>query len=194
MSLDVKEFHRRAVEAFDARVQRIRQEQWTLPTPCTDWDVRELVRHLVHENRWTAPLMEGASIQDVGDRFEGELLGEDPKAAWEEAMEEAVRAVVHVPVDQIVHLSYGDVPARHYVFELATDHLIHSWDLAWAIGADESLDHDLVQLVYERMKPRERALKAAACSAAGSSRQRTPIFRLACWPCTDASHDAAPAA
>ena len=38
--------------------------------------------------------------------------------------------------DRIVHLSYGDVPADHYVNEVATDLLIHGWDLARAIGAD----------------------------------------------------------
>lgn len=161
MNSDVRDFHRRAAEAFDARVQAVRVEQWSLPTPCTEWNVRELVQHLVHENRWTVPLMNGATLEEVGDRLEGDLLGANPKAAWQESMEEAVSAVREVPMNRIVHLSYGDVPARHYAFELATDHLIHAWDLARAIGAGESLDDDLVELVYRKMKPREDALKAS---------------------------------
>ena len=161
MNVDVREFHRRAAEAFGARVVAVGDDQWRLPTPCTEWDVRDLVHHLVHENRWTAPLMGGATLEEVGDRFEGDLLGQDPKTAWQDSMDEAVKAVREVPMNRAVHLSYGEVPARHYAFELASDHLIHAWDLARAIGADESLDPDLVELVYERMKPREHALKAS---------------------------------
>ena len=161
MKVDVGDFHRRAAEAFGARVFAISSEQWNLPTPCTEWNVRDLVHHLVYENRWTVPLMNGATIHQVGDRFELDLLGDDPKRVWREALEGAVRAVAGVPMNRIVHLSYGDVPASHYAFELATDHLIHSWDLARAIGADESLDPDLLELVYARMKPREHALKAS---------------------------------
>jgi uncharacterized protein (TIGR03086 family) len=76
-------------------------------------------------------------------------------------VEDAVKSVRAVPLDRSVHLSYGDVPARHYAFELATDHLIHAWDLARAIGGNESLDQDLVELVYRKMKPKEDALKAS---------------------------------
>ena len=161
MTADPKDFHRRAAESFNARVVRIRDDQWHLPTPCTEWDVRNLVNHHVYENRWTVPLMEGATIEKVGERFEGDLLGDDPEGAWQEAVKEATRAVENVRLDQMIHLSYGDVPAEHYAFELATDHLIHSWDLARAIGADEALDQDLVQLVYDRMKPKERDLKSS---------------------------------
>lgn len=161
MKVDVRAFHQRATDAFGEKVSAIRDHQWNLATPCTDWDVRDLVHHLVYENRWTAPLMRGAALDEVGDRFEGDLLGEDAKRSWEAAVEDARRAVREVPLGRTVHLSYGDVPARQYAFELATDHLIHSWDLARAIGGDESLNPDLVELVYTRMKPREQALKAS---------------------------------
>ena len=105
--------------------------------------------------------MRGGTIDQVGDRFEGDLLGRDPKAAWREAVQEAVSAVQEVDLDRMVHLSYGDVPASHYAFELATDHLIHAWDLARAIGADESMDEDLAELVYNQMKPHEEGLKSS---------------------------------
>ena len=161
MEIDVRTFYERALGAFGENVLAIGEDQWHRSTPCTEWVVRDLVQHLVYENRWTAPLMGGATLDEVGDRFEGDLLGDDPKRTWEDAAEDARRAVREVPLDRTVHLSYGDVPARNYAFELATDHLIHSWDLARAIGGDESLDPDLVELVYGKMKPREEALKAS---------------------------------
>jgi uncharacterized protein (TIGR03086 family) len=157
---DVKELHRRAVAFFAARVADIEESQWHLPTPCSDWDVRALVRHLVYENLWTAELMRGATLAQVGDRFEGDILGDDPKGAWTTAMLDALAAVRDVDLDRDVDLSRGPTPARRYAFELFSDHLIHGWDLARAIGADERLDPDLVRVVYDTLKPFEEGLKA----------------------------------
>jgi uncharacterized protein (TIGR03086 family) len=47
-------------------------------------------------------------------------------------------------MERIVHLSFGDTPADEYAYQLFADHLIHGWDLARAIGADETLDPELV--------------------------------------------------
>src|SRR5215213_8834493 len=92
MSADQAELHRRAVEEFGARVRAVADDQWELATPCADWNVRQLVNHLVYENRWTVPLMTGGTIAEVGDRYEGDLLGDRPIQAWDESSAEAVGA------------------------------------------------------------------------------------------------------
>ena len=71
-----------AMTEFERRVQAIRPDQWQDPTPCTEWDVRALVDHLVTELLWAPLLLDGATIEDVGDRFNGDQLGADPMAAW----------------------------------------------------------------------------------------------------------------
>ena len=78
--MDVPELHRRSIDAFGARLHAVKDDQWGLPTPCQDWNVRTLVNHIVSENLWTAPLFSGQTIAEVGDRFEGDLLGEDAKS------------------------------------------------------------------------------------------------------------------
>ena len=50
-------------------------------------------------------------------------------------------------------MSSGEKPTAEYCWEMTTDALIHSWDLARGIGADEDLDPELVELVYERTLP-----------------------------------------
>ena len=35
----------KAMEATQKVVNQIKGDQWTGPTPCTDWDVKELVNH-----------------------------------------------------------------------------------------------------------------------------------------------------
>ncbi len=147
---DIVELHARAVEAFGARVRSIVDGQWHEPTPCSDWDVRALVNHLVGESLWTAPLFEGKTIAEVGDRFDGDVLGSDPAAAWDASEGPALAALRgEGAMDRIVHLSFGDVPGSVYAWQLFFDYLIHGWDLARAIGAVERLDPELVQAAAE---------------------------------------------
>jgi uncharacterized protein (TIGR03086 family) len=161
MPADQAALHRRAVEEFDERVRAVGDDQWELPTPCGDWNVRQLVNHLVYENRWTVPLMEGSTIAEVGDRYEGDLLGDDPKGAWAESSAEATAAVqADGALERTVDLSSGPTPATEYVSQLFADHLIHAWDLARAVGADEGLDPELVEACtdwFAKMEPLYRA-------------------------------------
>jgi uncharacterized protein (TIGR03086 family) len=160
--VDIAELHRRCVEGFVARVRGISDDQWKAPTPCEDWDVRELVNHVVNEQRWTVPLMEGGTIAEVGDRFDGDLLGTDPVAVIDEAAPDAVKAADEgLAAERTVHLSFGDVPAEEYAYQLSADHLIHGWDLAAAVGADRELDADLVEAVAAWFAEREELYRAA---------------------------------
>jgi uncharacterized protein (TIGR03086 family) len=128
-----------------ARVAAVKNDQWLDPTPCTEWSVRELVNHVIAEELWTAPLLRGATVQEVGSQFDGDLLGEDPSARTRIAADEAVAIVdVIVPGGGRVQLSYGEEDMEEYVRQLCADHLIHGWDLAAATGGDTSLDPELV--------------------------------------------------
>jgi uncharacterized protein (TIGR03086 family) len=158
---EVKDLFQRALDRYGQLAHAVRDDQWHDETPCTEWDVRMLLNHLVYENLWMPPLLDGKTIADVGDSFDGDLLGDDARSAWDEAAAQVGPAVQAVQLDRPVHLSYGVVPAEHYIFELFTDLTIHGWDLARAIGADQTLDAESVELLYSHYKPREDALKAS---------------------------------
>jgi uncharacterized protein (TIGR03086 family) len=157
---DVKELYRRALERFGRHVHKVGEDQWHGPTPCSEWDVRVLVNHLVSENLWMPPILDGKKVADVGDRFDGDLLGEDPKSAWDQSAKESAAAVRSAPLDTTVHVSYGDVTAHHYISEVMTDLAIHGWDLARAIGDDEAIDPEIVDLLHAELKPKEEELKS----------------------------------
>jgi uncharacterized protein (TIGR03086 family) len=144
----------RAVDEFGRRFTEIREDQWQLPTPDTEWDVRALANHVLLEDLWAPPLFEGRTIAEVGDRFDGDQLGDDPAATWERASEAAVE-VVHEDgaLERVVHVSFGDISGREYLSQLVCDHVIHAWDLARAIGADERLDPKLVDFAAGFLTP-----------------------------------------
>jgi uncharacterized protein (TIGR03086 family) len=165
--MDLVTLHERTVATFLDRVAAVPPSAWRDPTPCTEWDVRALVNHVVGEDRWTAPLLEGATIAEVGDRFDGDLLGDDPLVTAREAGDEAVASVgAHVPAGGVVHLSYGDEDSAEYVRQLAADHLIHAWDVAAATGGDTSLDAELVAEVAAWFVDREEMYRGAGITAA----------------------------
>ena len=156
MGADIRELFRRASESCGLRVLAVRDAEWRGGTPCSKWDVRALVNHIVSENLWVPPLFDGKTIDEVGDRFDGDVLGEDPKKAWRESSREAIRAVeAEGAIESIVHLSFGDTPGEEYAYELFADLLIHGWDVAKAIGADDSLDPELVHSCAQWFDRRE---------------------------------------
>ncbi|MFI5053228.1 MAG: TIGR03086 family metal-binding protein [Acidimicrobiia bacterium] len=144
----------RAAEGFGTRVHSLGERQWHDPTPCTDWDVRMLVNHVTVEQLWVPPLLEGSSVADVGDQFDGDQLGDDPKATWDRAMTASLSAFGAAgALERTVSLSSGEKASAEYCWEMTTDALIHSWDLARGSGSDETLDAELVDLVYARTLP-----------------------------------------
>lgn len=163
--MDLAELHTRCVGSWSSRLAGI-EDRWSAPTPCPDWDVRALVNHVVGEELWTAPLLDGATIADVGDRYDGDVLGEDPGPRAAAAAAEAAAVVErHLssgdPAADLVHLSFGDTPVEEYVRQLSADHLVHSWDLATATGQDPALDTDLVLEVGAWFAERAEMYRAA---------------------------------
>lgn len=143
--IEVRGLYRRAQDAFGARVHGVADDGWAAATPCTDWDVQSLVNHVLSEVRWAVPLLAGRTIAEVGDRFDGDLLGDDPAGRWDDAAREALAAVDDEgAMERIVHLSFGDFPGRDYAMQLYADLLIHGWDLSVATRQDTRLDPELV--------------------------------------------------
>ena len=110
--MDLLTTYRRSVEAWVLTVSKA--DAWGKPTPCTGWNVRELVNHVVGE-AMDRSLVQGRTIADVGDALEGDLLGDDPKEAARTAAAEAVDTVARkLPDGGSVHLSYGEEDVGEY--------------------------------------------------------------------------------
>jgi uncharacterized protein (TIGR03086 family) len=164
--MDVNTIYHRSVEFFADRVNAVKADQWPDPTPCTDWTVRDLANHVTYESLRTVPLMEGATIEEVGDRFEGDVLGDDPIGSALAAARAAIASVAaELPRGALVHLSFGDTPSSEYAMQLAADHLVHGWDLAVATDGDTRMDPHLVRAVADWFDDREDLYRGAGAIA-----------------------------
>jgi uncharacterized protein (TIGR03086 family) len=164
--MDLHTLYHRTVECWADRVNGAPPDGWDAPTPCREWRVRDLVNHVVGEDRWTRPLVDGRTIAEVGDSLDGDLLGDDPVRSAIDAAREATTAVAErLPEQGTVHLSYGEEQIAEYVHQLATDHLVHSWDLAVATGGEARLDPALVHEVAGWYADREHLYRGAGMVA-----------------------------
>jgi len=135
-----------ASDTFDEKLHQVPGDAWDSATPCSEWDVRAVVNHVVGEHRWVVPLMARKTIDDVGPELDGDLLGDDPAAAWHHATGPSHDAFAQPgAMDGTVHLSYGDERASAYCEQLIFDNLVHAWDLARVAGVDDELPPELVE-------------------------------------------------
>ncbi|WP_020576232.1 TIGR03086 family metal-binding protein [Actinopolymorpha alba] len=138
----------RAARVFSDRVHGVPANQWTGSTPCTEWTVRDLVNHLASEHLWAPHILGGETIEQVGDRYDGDVLGTDPVATWDAAIADSLAAWARTSDDAQVHLSFGDTSAEEYAEQMLFDLAVHAWDLARGAGLDERLDPVVVRHVW----------------------------------------------
>jgi uncharacterized protein (TIGR03086 family) len=146
LTLTSGDLYQKAMDATRGVIDRVRPDQWHDPTPCSEWDVKQVANHIIGENLWAAELFAGKTIEQVGDRLDGDQAGADPAAAYRRSVEVASAAVSAPGAMQATcHLSFGDYTGADYAAQLFMDTLIHGWDVARATGQDTRLDADLVE-------------------------------------------------
>ena len=141
------------------RVAAIGGSQRALPTPCSEWDIRALVVHMIEGSRMALRLLcgaTGAEARSVFGASHGPDLGAELDAAFADEL-----ATFGEPgaLDQTVHHpAAGDIPATVLLEFRTIDYLLHSWDLARAAGGDDALPEDLVASAWATMQPMAEAI------------------------------------
>jgi uncharacterized protein (TIGR03086 family) len=135
----------RANDGFTQRLALVRPDQWTAPTPCAAWDVRALVNHVVGANRRYTMLLHGATADEVDATRTADHLGDDPVASFLATAAE-LRAVFREPgaMARTAHHPAGKRTGGQLLAIRVLDVAVHTWDLARAVGADETLDPAVV--------------------------------------------------
>jgi uncharacterized protein (TIGR03086 family) len=178
-AMETRELFHRTVLRWQEIVRGVGDGQWAEPTPCEGWDVRALLNHVCGEGLWAVPLFNGSTIEEVGDRFDGDVLGGVPR----DAALGAARAADAVAAERVVpgarvHLSYGEEDAGEYAMQLAADHLVHGWDLAAATGQDRAMDPELVAAVAAWFADREAIYRSAGAVGPRGSATGDPQAEL----------------
>ncbi|HEX9890095.1 MAG TPA: TIGR03086 family metal-binding protein [Nitriliruptorales bacterium] len=152
--MDPVELFTRSRDLTNQVVAAAGDDAWGEATPCTEWSVRDVTNHLVVEMLWVPDILGGRTVDEVGDVHGGDQLGDDPCERFSRTSADAVIAWQDLDsLQQIVHLSFGDVPAFLYGVQMGTDMLVHGWDIAKGLGRDHELPDDLAHYAYDQNAP-----------------------------------------
>jgi uncharacterized protein (TIGR03086 family) len=143
-----------AGEQFRDLVTQVTDDQFGLITPCDDWTVLELIGHVVGGNQMAAAIVGGASRNEAIGLLATDFVGDDPVGAVEASIALQHAAFELPDADgRVCQHPAGDMPGHQLRNFRISDLLVHQWDLARAIGADESLDPDVVRVVWDDISP-----------------------------------------
>ncbi len=178
---DLPALHRQALSSTRRFLVGVEANQWSNMTPCDEWDVRSVANHIVAGNLWAAELATGRTIDDVGDRLDGNQLGDRPIEAFDRSADAAAHAF-EIPgvLEAPCAVSYGPVPGSVYLGHRFLDVLIHGWDIAIATGQESTLDPSLVEACQAVIEPQIEQLQASGMfgSERGTGLPADPQARL----------------
>ena len=187
--MTIQELFIRCNEELQIVVDQIGRDQWDLQMPdgtsTRPTTLREAVNYHAYDDAWVPDVLAGKTIAEVGTEYDVILTSQATKleyAAQNARAMEAVRAFTDL--DRIVHLSYGDFPAREYLLHISSFRGFRIYDIAKLIGVDTRMADDLVQGLWEHLTPvieayRQMGVFPAAVPVPETADQQTKLLGLA---------------
>lgn len=137
---------------FARRLAQVRPHHWTGPTPCAEWNVRQLVNHMTQGNLNYVRLLDGGTKADFLRHADADALGDDPLRAYAGSVAECAAAFGRPgALNQVLDYPLGLVAGDQALAVRTTDTTIHTWDLARAIGVDDTLSPGLVAWIGDHL-------------------------------------------
>lgn len=124
--------------------------KWERQSPCAAWNARDVLEHVIgfHDVLLLCPL-----------GLKPDRPRDDPRRRWELTYHQLRKAFSQDLFDRIV------LDADKLVPRLTRDVLVHTWDLARAVGADDALDPDWCGCFLDRLPADASALNASGMFA-----------------------------
>lgn len=137
MTADIRELNRRAVLTSAALVATITPADLDRPTPCTAWNLGELVAHMTAQHRGFAAAAGGGGASL--DEWAVDPSPADPVADHQTAVDEVIAAFAADGVlDRRFSLAEfsptATYPAATAIGFHFIDYVVHGWDVARALG------------------------------------------------------------
>jgi uncharacterized protein (TIGR03086 family) len=132
----------RAVSAgFERTLREVHAGQWGHPTPCAEWTVRQLVNHVARGNLNYRALLAGGTAADFLRLRDIDALGAQPVVSCRASVRACADAFEQPGAfERVLDYPLGRVSGRQALAVRTADTLVHTWDLATAVGTDDTLD------------------------------------------------------
>lgn len=142
----------RAVGITDAVLATVQPDDLDRPTPCPDFDVRTLRRHLLTVVRRITIVLNGGRFDAVPHVTD--VADEDFAGRWAAGRDELLAMLPGVDLARPVIAPFGTVPAGAAVGSYIGEFLVHSWDLTTVTGRFDLVDDELATAVLANARTR----------------------------------------
>ena len=137
----------RAAAAADSAIAGVGPDQWgQRRAPCTEWNLRQLLNHLVGGTKAFLSMQTGGAPVDRA----ADHVGDDPLASFRAAVAE-LRAAFGEDgaLEKTVNTPFGEGPGAILVNMRVNEMMVHGWDVAKAAGQSTDLDPELAAQCME---------------------------------------------
>ncbi|HEY4267625.1 MAG TPA: hypothetical protein VGM94_05485 [Galbitalea sp.] len=133
-------------------------EEWTTEKSST---LRGVLAAHTRDEAWVPDVIGGKTMEQVGDAWRGDLLGDDPIGNYDRYNDLATAAVSRpIEDDQVAHLSYGDFPVGTYFQHASFYRGFQAPLIAKLTGIQFAMSDDLVDLLWSAVEPQIDDLRA----------------------------------
>lgn len=140
------EMYGRALERTKVVVAGTRRDQLDDATPCTDWNVRDLLNHVIGG---CLTYVAGAAGTRVNMSDGTDHVAHDHVGPYERAAQAALDAFsAPGALEREFSLPWGDTPGSAALGLALADAAVHGWDLARATGQQVTIDDDIADAIY----------------------------------------------
>ena len=174
----------RALSQMTTVLEQVPADSLDAATPCRDWNVRELLRHVVRQN------LRNFTASARGDTPDWSATPPELGDNWVVDYRDGAHALLEIwraaDLDQQVPIPGGaEAPLRSRVDHQITELSVHAWDLTRAVQSSISLDDALAEhaLAWSRqmLQPQFRG-EGKAFGEEVSVPENAPAYeRLAGW-------------
>lgn len=146
----------RATECASGKVKAVTPPDLAKPTPCSEFDVRALLNHMIGGLAMLTTAAEGEKAPIP----EGDQFGSDPAGAYDQRRSALITAVRGDGVlDRDWDMPFGPMSGSMMASIAFMEHLTHAWDIAKATGQDTTLSADLVMECMEVVTPMDAMMR-----------------------------------
>lgn len=174
-----------ALEQNGRLVAGVRPDQLESRTPCTEYDVRALLGHLLTGLRRITSVATGAQPMEVPQVVTGV-----PDESWSATYSEDLAALRQVwaddaVLDRLMELPFGTMPGRGALSAYTMEAATHGWDLAAATGQEPVLDPEIgeaaLALARQFLPAEPRGGQVPFGPVLAVPEERGPYLQLAGW-------------
>lgn len=129
-------------------LSNVTADQMELATPCAEWNVGQLIDHLVGSQNWGAATMQGVPPEAADGASQGDYM-----ASFQQAAQTCLDCFSEDgALDKMVNPGFGDMPGAAMMGLMMSDTFQHAWDLATATGQDNNLNSEMAGQILEASK------------------------------------------